>query len=132
MQRLGRFDHGRYNIYMCDHTFASLPPCNSGDSFDCAAFRMFWLMFFHYFGHASLSRSRLFRRCLPTSCRSLSRKVGSVFRDRPRQPATSADVKYWSMASCAGASRGMRSTGQVVLQTTPSSDGRQAHWFART
>ena len=33
------------NVFVRDHTFASLPPCNSGDSFDCAAFRMFWLMF---------------------------------------------------------------------------------------
>ena len=39
---------------------------------------------------------------------TLSMAVGSVVHGRPRQPATSAGVKYWCMASCAGASCGIR------------------------
>ena len=38
----------------------------------------------------------------------------NVVHGRPRQPAISADVKYWfmTMGSCAGASRDMRSTSK--------------------
>ena len=52
--------------------------------------------------------------------------VGSVVPCRPRRPATSADVKYWSKASCAGACKYM------FKQSPPSVDGRQAQWVTRT
>ena len=52
----------------------------------------------------------LVSKTLATSCRPLSRAVENVVRGRPRQPTTAADLIYWSMASCAGVSRGMRTT----------------------
>ena len=60
----------------------------------------------------------LHRHCLTATveCRSLLSAVGSVVCGR--QPAMSADVKYWSVVSCAGASRGMRSTYSSRLQKT--------------
>ena len=71
-------------------------------------FKMFWLNS-KFFGipvlqlfqlcDLSQSRSCWFQICLLTS---LSRAVGNVVCGRP--------VKYWSMGSCAGASRDMRST----------------------
>ena len=42
-------------------------------------------------------------------------QLGSVVHGRPRQPAMSVGVKYWSMASCAGASRSMQNTLYIYI-----------------
>ena len=101
-----------FYLYVSDRTVSSLSHSNSGDSCARAAIKMFWLKFLHRRRSRDLSqfKSRWFRRRLPTSCKSLSKAVGNVVHGRPRQPATSADAKYWSIASCAGVSRGMRRT----------------------
>ena len=76
--------------------------------------KMFWLKFFHRFWLCDLSLCWFWRRLL-TSSRSLSRAVGSVVHGHPCQPATSAGVKYLSMASCAGASHRMQNTLCVYI-----------------
>ena len=83
-------------------------------SFACAAFIISWLRLRHWFLSDAIvlkcCKSCMLRSRFPTTCRSLSRVVGSVVRGRPCQPAVSVGAMYSSMAICAGVSCVIRIT----------------------
>ena len=70
------------------------------------------------------------RSRFPTTCRSLSRVVGSVVSDHPRQPTVCLGAMYSNMAICTGDSCVIR----IIWLNRPNAliclDGRQAHWAA--